>query len=283
MPISRRTALFALCIASLSAPAISAPYPEKTVKIVVPFPAGGPTDAAARILAQHLTKELGGSFVIENVTGAGGTIGSAAVAKAAPNGYTLLFTSAAHVSAGAYYSGLSYDPVKSFDGISLVAEQPVVIAVNANSRYQTLADLVNAAKAAPGKMNYAAGAGGAAITGLVGRLFLESAGIRAQEITFRGSAPALQALIAGDVEFDADLPAGMAGLIAGQRLRPLAVSSKERYKLMPDVPSIAETIDPQFNASSWQALLAPAGTPGDITRTLNAAVNKLLAQSEVQS
>lgn len=278
----RRSISQALGLSLLTGPTVASTYPDRPVKVIVAFPASGPADIVSRVMAQHLSTALGQQFVVENRTGAGGTIGTGAVAQSPADGYTLLGTAAAHATMRAYYPSISWDPVKSFAGVIEFGRQPTVVVVNATSNIRTLDELIKVVKAQGGKTNYAAGGGGGSLTALIGHSFMESAGITGQQIAFRGSAFALQAVLSGDVLFDVDLPAGMMGMLTAGKLRPLAVTSKQRYKPLPDVPTVAELIDPQFEFFSWNGLLAPSGTPAAIVQRLNAAANAILASPDVQ-
>jgi tripartite-type tricarboxylate transporter receptor subunit TctC len=281
MRVCRLLLMIVISIAPLCRPAQAASYPDRPVRVVVPFPAGGPTDVAARIFAQYFSTKFGKQFFIENRTGAAGTIGTAVVAAAPADGYTLLITSAAHATGASYYPNLSYDPSKSFAGVAELVDEPLVIAVKSSSKYQTFQDLIKASKNAGAGLNYAAGAGGPSVSGLIARLLLDVAGMKGQEIPYRGSAPALQDLLTGNVVFDVDLPGGMMGLIGSKDVRPLAVTTKTRYKFLPDVPTVAETLGNDFNETTWAGLFAPAGTPPAIVEQLSAAVNEALKSPEV--
>jgi tripartite-type tricarboxylate transporter receptor subunit TctC len=259
-------------------------WPSKPVRIVVPFAAGGTTDILARALAPELQKAFGQPFVIDNKPGAGGNNGAAEVAKAAPDGYTLLMgTVGTHAINAALYPKMPFDHVKDFQPVTLVAGVPNVLVLNPASaqRYgvNSVADLAKAAKANPGRMNMASSGNGTSIH-LAGELFKTMTGTFMVHFPYRGSGPALIDLIGGnmDLMFD-NLPSSMPQIKAG-KLKALAVTSAQRSPALPDVPTIAEAGGPAlkgYEASSWFGLLAPAGTPMDIVNRVQQETAKALA------
>ncbi|MBL0919623.1 MAG: tripartite tricarboxylate transporter substrate binding protein [Hydrogenophaga sp.] len=298
MSLARRT-LVALA-AALAVPMAFAQgaWPNKPVRIVVPFAPGGTTDILARTLAPELTKVFGQSFVVENRAGAGGNIGAEAVAKSPADGYTLLMgTVGTHGINKSLYSKLPYDPQKDFAPITLVAGVPNVMVMGAKRAQElginSVADFVKHAKANPGRLNMASSGNGTSIH-LAGELFKARNGIFMTHIPYRGSGPALADLLAGgvDVMFD-NLPSSMAHIQSGG-LKAFAVTSAVRSAALPDVPTVAEAGKlPGFEASSWFGLLAPAGTPADIVNrvqqetakalNLPAVKERLLAQGAIPS
>jgi tripartite-type tricarboxylate transporter receptor subunit TctC len=264
--------------ASAQAPA----YPTKPVRIVVPFAAGGTTDILARALAQKLTEAMGQTFIVDNRPGAGGNIGAELVAKSAPDGYTLLMgTVGTHAINASLYKNMSYDHVKDFSPVVLVAGVPNVMEVNPSVPVQTVAEFIAYAKANPGKVNMASSGNGTSIH-LSGELFKTLTGISMQHVPYKGSALALQDLVGGQVQvmFD-NLPSSLAFIKAG-KLRALAVTSATRAPALPDVPTVAEAGVPGFEATSWFGLLAPAGTPPAIIARLNAEANRWLASPDAK-
>jgi tripartite-type tricarboxylate transporter receptor subunit TctC len=259
-------------------------YPTKPVRIVVPFAAGGTTDILARAVAQELTKSMGQSFVVENRAGAGGNIGADNVAKAAPDGYTLLMGTVGTQSINkALYSKMPYDPQKDFIPITLVAGVPNVMVVNtekaAARNIHNVQDFIKYAKANPGKLNMASSGNGTSIH-LAGELFKVMTGVYMTHFPFGGSNPALLSLMSGDMDvmFD-NLPSSM-GHIKSGKLKALAVTSSTRSQALPDVPTVEEAGGPSlkgFEASSWFGLLAPAGTPMDIVNKVQQETAKALA------
>jgi tripartite-type tricarboxylate transporter receptor subunit TctC len=243
----------------------------------VPFPAGGATDILAREVAKHLTDAWGQSVVVDNRPGAGGNIGSELVAKAAPDGYTLeMGTVGTHAINASLYSKMPYDHVKDFVPVILVAGVPNVLEVNPALPVNSVQELIAYAKANPGKLNFASSGSGTSIH-LSGELFKVMAGVQMTHVPYKGSAPALQDLIGGQVQLMFDnLPPSLPQIKAG-KLRALAVTSAGRAPALPDTPTVAEAGLPGFEASSWFGVLAPAGTPPEIVNKLNAEIAKWLA------
>ncbi|MGV3654787.1 MAG: Bug family tripartite tricarboxylate transporter substrate binding protein [Noviherbaspirillum sp.] len=272
MKLSQLSGIAALAFGFAAAPALGAGYPERPVNIIVPFAAGGPTDAVARILAQSLQKQSGGSFLVENVPGAGTTIGAARAARAQPDGYTLFWGSSSSLAIAPHiYSKIAYDPLNSFDPVSWVASTPYVMVVRPDSPAKTIADLVARAKAAPGKMNYAS-AGLGSGPHVVAEMFLNATGISIQHIPYKGGSPAITAVISGDVDFYFDTPTTPIPLVKANRLRALAVTDTARQAELPDVPTMQESGLSGVEAHAWFALLAPHGTPKEIVNQLNKMV-----------
>jgi len=272
-------ALFALpAIAAAQTPA----YPTKPIRLVVPFPAGGATDIFAREVAKHLTEAWGQSVVVDNRPGAGGNIGSELVAKAPPDGYTLeMGTVGTHAINASLYSTLPYDHVKDFVPVILVAGVPNVLEVNPAVPVNSVQELIAYAKANPGKLNFASSGSGTSIH-LSGELFKVMAGVQMTHVPYKGSAPALQDLIGGQVQLMFDnLPPSLPQIKAG-KLRALAVTSATRAPALPDTPTVAESGLPGFEASSWFGVLAPAGTSPAIVAKLNAEIAKWLTSPEAK-
>ena len=277
----RRCAL-ALVTACMAAVAFAQPYPNHAIRLVVPFPAGGTTDILARAAAQKLTEALGQSVVVDNRPGAGGNIGAELVAKAAPDGYTLLMgTVGTHAINPSLYAKMPYDHIKDFVPIILVAGVPNVLVVNPSLPIHSVADLIKLAKAKPGTINFASSGSGTSIH-LSGELFKTMAGVDMTHVPYKGSAPALTDVMGGQVQIMFDnLPSSLA-LIKSGKLRAVAVTSLQRAPALPDVPTIAESGLPGFEASSWFGILAPAGTPAPIVAKINAEVNKWLQSPEAK-
>jgi tripartite-type tricarboxylate transporter receptor subunit TctC len=261
-----------------------AAWPTKPVRLVVPFAPGGTTDILARAVAQELTKSLGQSFVVDNKPGAGGNIGADLVAKAAPDGYTILMgTVGTQAINKSLYAKMPYDPQKDFQPITLVAGVPNVMVVNAEKaaarHIASVQDFIQYAKANPGKLNMASSGNGTSIH-LAGELFKTMTGVYMTHFPFQGSNPALFSLLAGDMDvmFD-NLPSAMNHIKSG-KLKALAVTSAARSAALPDVPTVEEAGGPSlkgFEASSWFGLLAPAGTPMDIVNRIQRETAKALA------
>jgi tripartite-type tricarboxylate transporter receptor subunit TctC len=252
----------------LSSDTALALYPERVVRIVVPFAPGGGTDVIARTLAQEMTKELGASVIIENRPGAGTIIGTQAVAASAPDGYTLLMGTFAHAVNPSLNAKLPYDAHKDFAPVALVARSFNVVVVNPKSSFQSIADLIAAAKANPGKLSYGTFGTGTSAH-LAGELFKRMAGVDLVAVPYKGAAPAITDLIGGQIEVMFTTVASAASLIEGEQLRALAVTSAQRSPAFPQLPTVAEAGVPGYEAESWYGLFAPAKTAPDIIERLN--------------
>ncbi len=257
-------------------------WPSKPITYVVPFPAGGTTDTLARLIAQKLGPALGTTIVVENRAGAGGNIGSDAVAKAAPDGYTILGgTISSHAINASLYPKLPYDPLKSFAPITLIGTNANVLVVASSSPYQNLNDLIAAARAKPGSLSFAS-AGNGTSQHLSGELFKSMASIDIVHVPYRGSAPAIQDVMGGQVPFMFDTSVVAAPFIEGGKLRALAVTSGKRAAVLPNVPTMAEGGIANYDVVSWQAIFAPAGTPTAIVQRLHAEIAKIIKSAEMQ-
>ncbi len=288
LSLSRRHLLALAAALPLAAQAqAQGAWPAKPVRIVVPFAAGGTTDILARAVAQELTKSMGQSFVVDNRPGAGGNIGADAVAKSAPDGYTLLMGTVGTQSINKWlYARMPFDPQKDFQPVTLVAGVPNVMVVNtekaAARNIANARDFVKYAKANPGKLNMASSGNGTSIH-LAGELFKSMAGVYMTHFPFGGSNPALFSLMAGDMDvmFD-NLPSAMPHIKSG-KLKALAVTSARPSEALPGVPTVEQALDLKgFEASSWFGLLAPAGTPMDIVNRLQQETAKALATPQMK-
>lgn len=267
--------------AAFALPAAQAAYPERPVRIVVGFSAGGSTDVVARILAKELSEELGQSFVVENKPGGGSNIAASEVARAKPDGYTLLMVAVTSAINETLYRNLDFSLVKDFAPVALGVKVPNVLVVNPSVPAKTVKELVDYAKANPGKLAFASSGSGTSIH-MAGELFKIQAGVDAMHVPYKGSAPAVTDLIGGQVHFMFDnMPSAWPHVQAG-KLRALAVTTSERSKSAPDLPTMVESGFKDFDVSSWFGLIAPAGTPADVVDKLNAAVQKALDKPEVQ-
>ncbi len=262
-----------LALAAFPMPALA--FPERSVNIIVPFAAGGSTDIAARLIAERLSALVPGRFVVENRTGAGGAIGSEAVKRAAPDGHTLLMASASsHGANPAVFRDLPYDAVQDFAAIALTGITPLALAVPPAGP----ADVAALRRAlGDGRGNYGS-AGAGSITHLAGELFLARAGLRAEHIPYRGGAPALEALARGEVTFALDTLAGLSALAGDGRIRLIAMGTARRAATHPDLPTLEEQGVAPFDLSTWNALLAPRGTPPERVAALSSAVHAALAE-----
>ncbi len=284
---SRRAALASLAIGAAAlavAPgkALAQKYPDKPVRIIVPYAAGGGTDTMARFLAKQLEKELGQTFVVENRSGSGTTIGATYVSRADPDGYTILLgTSSTFAIAVSLYKNLAYDPTKNFTPIALIAEVPFVLVVNPKFPAKTLKELVALLKAKPGEYNYASGGVGSPHH-VYAELLKSMTGTDMKNVIYRGGAPALKDIIAGHVPMGfADAGQALSVIKAGT-VRPLGVSTAKRLDTLPDVPAIGETVK-GYEASAWIAIVGPAGIPAPIVKTLNDAFNRAMVSPETKA
>jgi tripartite-type tricarboxylate transporter receptor subunit TctC len=281
----RRRPLLAGALAAVAMPLAFAQdkWPAQAVRLIVPFPPGGGTDIVARLIADKIASQTGWNFVVDNRAGAGGNIGLDAVAKSKPDGYTIGLGQTANLAINpALYPKMPYDPVRDFAPIALVAGQPVVLVVRADAPYKALADLVAAATARPGSLSMAS-AGNGTVGHLAGELFARRAGMKIVHVPYKGASPAATDLMGGQVDFYFATPQAAIPLIKGGRLRALAVTSLKRVPVLPDVPTVNESGWRGFEASDWKALVAPAGTPPQIVKRINAAVDKALSQPDAMS
>jgi tripartite-type tricarboxylate transporter receptor subunit TctC len=279
--ILTRRLLLAAAAAALSTGAWAQAYPNKAIRLVVPFPPGGGTDIIAREISTKLTTTMGWTFVVDNKPGAGGNLGVDAVAKAPADGYTLVLGQTSNLAINpTLYSKLPYDPFKDLVPVSLVATAPLVLVVPAASPYKSVADVVNAAKAQPGHLNFAS-PGNGTVAHLTSELFQKSAGIKTQHVPYKGSSQALVDLVAGNVELYMSSVPTLLGQIKQGKVRALAVSAAKRVDDLPNVPTFAEQGFKGVEAGTWFGLLAPAGTPKDVVARMNAEFVKALKQPEL--
>ena len=260
-----------------------AAYPSKPIRMIVPFPPGGGTDILARLVANKLTEVSKWTVIADNRAGAGGTIGMAEAAKAAPTGYEMVMGQKDNLVVAPWlYKNLSYEPTKDLVAVAHVAYTPVVIVTSATSRFKTLADVVAASKAAPDSITYGSPGNGTTIH-LAGEIFQTAASIKIRHIPYKGSNPALLDVLAGNIDLMvSSLPSAIGQIKAG-KLRPLAVTSARRSTSLPDVPTVAELGYKDFDVSTWYGLFMPAGTPASAVATMHVEVNKLIALPEVKA
>ncbi len=272
---------FFVVVAFVSLEVCGQGWPSRPIRMVVPLSPGGFADVPGRILAARLSSLLGYNVFVENRPGAGGTIGADFVAKSAPDGYTLLFTGTPHVISAWIYKKLPYDPLKDFEPVALVASGPYVLVVNPQLSVNSVRELMAAAKAQPGKIDYASSGNGSA-QHLVSALFASMAGIELNHVPYKGSGPAMQDLLGGQVKVSfAGIPNVLPHVKAG-RLRALAVSTPQRSPDLPDVPTVAEAGVPGYQATLWLNLAAPPGTPAEIVQRLYTETAKALQDAELQ-
>ncbi|MDP1692723.1 MAG: tripartite tricarboxylate transporter substrate binding protein [Burkholderiaceae bacterium] len=257
-------------------------YPNKPVRIIVPSTPAGVLDNVARMLALRLAEQLGQPVVIDNKPGAGGNIGAEAAARSPADGYTLFIGfNATHGANLALFGKLGYDPVRDFSPISLLAAVPNIISVHPSVPVNTLAELVAMAKAKPGQLSYASSGNGTS-THLAAELFKSVAGVDIAHIPYKGSAPAVADVIAGQVPMIVDSVASSTAQVKGGKLKALATTSPKRLAVLPDLPTVAESGYPGFESTAWLGLLAPAGTPKAVIDQLNAQVLKVMAMPETR-
>jgi tripartite-type tricarboxylate transporter receptor subunit TctC len=265
-----RAVVVAIALGAAARLTVAGEYPEKPIRLLLPFPAGGAVDFVARIVTSRMAEQLGRPFVIENRAGAGGVIATDATAKAAPDGYTLLLTSPNHTINAALNSKLPYDSERDLVPISIVAEVPELLVAHPAAPFSSFAGFVDYARQNPGKLNYAS-AGNGTLPHVTMELLLRRTGISVAHIPYRGAAPAMTDLLAGQVQVKMDTYTTSAPLIADGRLRALAIASRERSALLPDIPTIAEMGVAGYEGILWIGLMAPAGTPKTIVDKLAAA------------
>ena len=276
-----RVALLGCILGGAASAALAQAYPNKPIKLIVPFAPGGFTDVVARILGQKLSVSLGQPFVIENKAGAGSTIGTDFVAKAAPDGYTLVMVSTTHVISPAIYPKLPYDPIKSFTPVGKLVDSAYVLLVNPKVPANNVAEFIALAKASPDKIHYASSGNGSS-QHLMGGMFAAMAGVKMKHVPYKGSGGAANDLVAGVVESSfAGVPNAMAQVPAG-RLKALAVTTSKRIPQLPAVPTMQEAGGPGYKASVWLGLLAPAGTPKEVVMKLNAEIAKVLSAADTK-
>lgn len=249
---------------------------------MVPFPPGGPTDQVARVLAQKLTEQMGQSVVVDNKPGANGNIGGAQVAKAAGDGYTLLYNTSSITLSPALYKNLSYDVQKDLAPVALTAVVPLALVVHPSIPANTVREFVEYARANPDKLSYGS-AGNGNVTHLAAFQFTKNLGIEATHVSYRGSAPADVDLVAGQIQFMTDTINSVMPFVNDKRLKLLAVTTAKRMSLFPNVPTLAETVMPGFEAGAWQGVMVPAKTSPEVVQRLNAEINKALQSDEVRA
>jgi tripartite-type tricarboxylate transporter receptor subunit TctC len=275
------TLVWSLWALLAAAPSPAQDYPSRPIRVIVPFSPGGAVDGPTRIVAQELTRRLGQQVVVENRPGAGATIGSEAVAKAAPDGYTLLLASQTNAISATLYSKLSFSPIDDFAPISLIGREPAVLVVHPSLPVKTVKELLDLARSQPGQLDYASSGNGSGQHLFAAQLF-SMAGVTLNHVPYRGSGQATTDLIAGVVKVSVPGLAGMLPHIRSGKLRPLATTGAQRAPQLPDVPTLAESGFPGHSAYVWLGLLAPRGTPAPIVEQLNREVLAALGTPEVK-
>jgi tripartite-type tricarboxylate transporter receptor subunit TctC len=279
--IGRAFALLVALLPALIAPVEAQNYPSRPIRIVVPFSPGGAVDGPIRVIADAMSKSMNASVVIDNKPGAGATIGADVVAKSAPDGYTLLLASQTNVISATLYPKLPYDPIEDFMPISLIGREPGVLVVNPSLPVKTFQEFVAYAKERPGKVDYASSGNGSG-QHLFMALLASNLGLKMNHVPYRGSGQATADLIGGQVQASIPGTAGMVGHIKAGKLRALAVTGAKRSPQLPDVPTLAESGVPGYEAYVWMGLMAPKGTPAPIVEKLQREVLRALGNDEVK-
>jgi len=285
IPTTLRGRCMPACVCALALTVIAghasaqSAYPSKSIRILAPFPAGGSTDFVARGIGQKITEAWGQQVVLDNRAGAAGIVATEIVAKAAPDGYTLLMNSVSHAANASLYSKLPYDTLRDFAPIILFADVPIILVVRSQFGANSVADLISLARAKPGQLNFAAGGVGAS-SHLAGELFRSMARIQWQTVQYKGGAPTLVDLLGGQVDLTFSPIASSIQHVKAGRLKALGVTSSKRVPLLPDLPTIAESGVPGYAASAWYGVVAPARVPRDIIQKLNREINALLKNPE---
>lgn len=272
----------ALALSPAAANAQSDAWPSRQIRFIVAAPAGSSLDVIARSVSDKLKDRLGQTIVIENVAGASGTIATGQVAKAAPDGYTLLMSFNGPLAATQFLTKLPYDPQKELSPVIQTTSQPNILAVNANLPVRDARELTAYAKAHPGKLNYAS-VGNGSSSHLAMELFKSMAGIFVVHIPYNGAPPAALSLAAGDTQVLMTIPTVIMPQVKGGKVKALAVTSEKRFSLLPEIPTVAEAGLPKFEALAWNGVLVPAGTPVEIVQRLNREINAILATPEVKA
>jgi tripartite-type tricarboxylate transporter receptor subunit TctC len=277
---SKLLLLLALAMAVPLAVAQTGKWPEKPVRVVVPYPPGGTTDIVARIVATLLSGELGQQFIVENRAGAGGQVGAGAVAQSAPDGYTLLVMGSGFAANAALYKQLTYDPVKDFAPVATLTSSPLILAASPAVPATTLQQFVSLARAKPGTINFGS-AGNGSFPHLSAELFRQLAKIEVVHVPYKGDGPAITGLLGGEVQFlFASGPAVMSHIKSG-KMRALGVTTEQRSPALPDVPAISEVV-PGYSVRTWFGMWAPAGTPKALVSRLNQTLGHVLGQPQVR-
>ena len=272
----------AVLMANAVTGALAQDYPSRPIRIVVPFSPGGAVDGPMRVIAQEMSKRLGAGVIVENKPGAGATIGTDAVAKSPPDGYTLLLSSQTNAISATLYPKLSYDPVEDFTPISLIGREPGVVVVNPSLPVKTFQEFVAYVKERPGKIDYASSGNGSG-QHLFAALLASMTGMKMNHVPYRGSGQATTDLLGGQVQMAIPGTAGMVGHIKAGKLRALAVTGAKRSPQLPDVPTVMESGVPGYEAYVWMGLMAPKGTPASIVDKLQREVMHALSTDEVKT
>lgn len=273
--------LAVLILALFAGGALAQSWPAKPIRLLVGFPPGGSTDLAARALGERLGAALGQPVIVENKAGASGNIAAAEVARAAPDGHTLLMAATSFATSPAFFPKLGWDPVKDFSPVSLVATVPIIVVVHPSVPAKTPAELIAHSRANPGKLNMAS-PGATTLTRLSGEMFKQVAGLDWVTVHYKGGAPAMQDLLAGNAHVMFANISDVLGQVKAGKLVAIAVTTPRRSAVVPEVPTLAESGHPDFSFSTWQAVVGPAGMPREIVQRLNAEIVRIMATPEMK-
>ena len=271
----------AVALAAFGMPAAQAEYPEKAITMIVPFPPGGPTDLVARVIAKAMGEQMGQPIIVDNRGGANGNIGAALAAKAAADGYTILYNTSAVALSPALYKDMSYDVRRDLAPVALAAVVPLALVVHPSVPAANVKEFIAYVKANPGKLSYGS-AGTGNVTHLGALQFLQANGLDAVHIPYKGSAPADMDLVGGQIQFLTDTVNSVMAFVKDKRMRMLAVTTAKRMSLFPDVPTLAESGMPGFEVGAWQGVMVPGATPKPVIQKLNAELRKALQNPEVK-
>ena len=272
--------LLALLGVAVACTALAQTFPSRAIRVIVPFPAGGTADSIARIVSQRTSENIGQPIVVENRAGANGIVGTEAVAKSTPDGYTLLMAPSGHAINNSLNPNVPYDPVKDFQMLTLIGTVPMVAVVNNDFPVRSIRDLIDTAKAKPGSISYGSGGPGGS-NHLAVELFSTMAGIKMLHIPYKGDTPGIADLLGGQIQMIfLNIPSALP-LAKSGRVRAIGITSKTRSELLPDVPTIAETV-PGYEAGSWHGFFAPAGTPAPVVATLSTELRRAINTPQVR-
>ena len=272
--------LLALLGVAVACAAVAQTFPSRAIRVIVPFPAGGTADGIARTVSQRMSENVGQAIVVENRSGANGIVGTEAVAKSTPDGYTLLMAPSGHAINNSLNANVPYDPVKDFQMLTLIGTVPMVAVVNNDFPVKSIRDLIDTAKAKPGSISYGSGGPGSS-NHLAVELFSSMAGVKMLHIPYKGDTPGIADLLGGQIQMIfLNIPSALP-LAKSGRVRAIGITSKTRSELLPDVPTIAETV-PGYEAGSWHGFFAPAGTPAPVVATLSTELRRAINTPQVR-
>jgi len=269
------------CLAVSAAGASAQPYPSRPIRIVVPYPAGGPTDILARLVGERLSRNLNQTLIIENKPGASSMIGMDTVARAAPDGYTILINASLHIIVPAIVDKVLVDPIEGFTPVTQLGAVPLIMVVSKDSPAKTAADIVADAKENPGKLTYGSSGVGAS-SHLAGAMLMKMTGIQMIHVPYKGSAPALQDVLAKNINFMIDTTPASIGLVQSGSLKAIGVSAPKRLSVLPDVPTISESGVPGYNVQSWYGVWMPHGTPKEIVAKISKEIEEIFKLPDVR-